>query len=118
MIYRAFLLVLMLAGAAWLGFLPVSAQVRVTPGEAKGGKGQGEPWAEVPDGFRNLKIPEWPIPTDRERWQEERLKVRRTLQRCLGELPPRPGPDRVKVVAREDRDGYTLERFQFDNGVD
>src|SRR5262249_45290671 len=36
------------------------AQVRVTPKEAKGGQPQGEPWADVPEGFRNLKIPAWP----------------------------------------------------------
>src|SRR4029453_337118 len=31
---------------------------------------------------------------------------------------PRPDPGQVKVVSREDHDGYTLERFEFHNGVD
>jgi dienelactone hydrolase len=33
-------------------------------------------------------------------------------------MPPRPDPARVKVASREDHDGYTLERFEFHNGVD
>jgi hypothetical protein len=63
----------------------LTAQVRVTPKEAKGGEKQGEPWAEVPESFKNLKIPEWPLPTDLKRWQgTDRAKTRETLLRCLG----------------------------------
>lgn len=95
------------------------AQERVTPKAAKGGEKQGEPWAEVPESFRNLKIPEWPLPTDLKRWQEvDRARTRETLLRCLGELPPRPDPKKVKVVSREDQGDYILERFEFFNGVD
>src|SRR5262249_35163947 len=95
------------------------AQVRVTPKEAKGGQPQGEPWADVPEGFRNLKIPEWPLPTDLKRWQDvDRAATRATLLKLLGEMPPRPDPAKVKVVSREEKDGYTLERFEFHNGVD
>ena len=47
----------------------LSAQVFVTPKAAKGGQVQGEPWADVPAPFRKTKIPEWPIPTDRNRWE-------------------------------------------------
>jgi dienelactone hydrolase len=118
MMFRTILRGLVLVTWAWLSLSPVSAQVRVTPREAMGGQPQGEPWAEVPEGFRNLKIPDWPLPTDRGRWQQDRLKVRQTLLRCLGDLPARPNPLKVQVLAREDHDGYTLERFQFDNGVD
>src|SRR3954449_7160268 len=85
---------------------PLSAQVRVTPKEAKGGEKQGEPWAEVPESFRHLKIPDWPIPTDLKRWQEvDRAKTRATLLRLLGEMPPRPDPARVKVISTEEKDG-------------
>ncbi len=98
---------------------PLPAQVRVTPKEAKGGEKQGQPWAEVPDSFRNLKIPEWPLPSDLKRWQEvDRLNTRKTLLRLLGEMPQRPEPAKVKVVSKEDHDGYVLERFVFHNGVD
>src|SRR5215467_9865204 len=98
---------------------PLLAQVRVTPKEAKGGEKQGQPWAEVPETFRNLKIPDWPVPTDLKRWQDvDREKTRATLLRCLGEMPPRPDPKKVKVVSKEEFDDYTLERFEFHNGVD
>src|SRR5262245_58387792 len=72
---------------------PLPAQVRVTPKQAKGGEKQGEAWAEVPEAFRTLKVPDWPVPTDLKRWQEvDRLKTRGTLLRLLGESPRRPDP--------------------------
>jgi dienelactone hydrolase len=33
-------------------------------------------------------------------------------------MPPRPDPRAVKVVSKEEHDVYTLERFEFHNGVD
>ena len=33
-------------------------------------------------------------------------------------MPPRPDPRKVKVVSKEDHGDYTLERFEFHNGVD
>lgn len=104
---------------AFVGNSFVIAQVRVTPQAAKGGEPQGEAWAEVPETFKSLKIPDWQVPTDLKRWQEtDRAQTRETLIRCLGEMPERPDPRRVKVVSREEKDGYTLERFEFHNGVD
>src|SRR5947199_7899288 len=95
---------LLLAGS------PLAAQIRVTPKAAKGGEKQGEPWAEVPEGFKDLKIPDWPVPADLKRWQEvDRAKTRATLLRCLGEMPLRPDPGKVKVLATEEHDDYTLE---------
>jgi len=108
---------LLLTIAAWAG--PASAQVRATPKSAKGGEAQGEPWAEVPETFRQMKLPDWPVPTDLARWRQvDRPATRAALVKLLGEMPPRPDPARVEVVSREDRDGYTLERFRFHNGVD
>src|SRR5262249_49281250 len=98
---------------------PLDAQDRVTPKAAKGGEKQGEPWAEVPDTFKGMKIPDWPVPTDLKRWQDsDRTRTRETLVGCLGEMPPRPDPGKVKVVSREDHDGYTLERVEFHNGLE
>jgi hypothetical protein len=97
----------------------LSAQERVTPKESKGGQKQGEPWADVPESFRNLKIPEWPVPADLKQWEQvDRAKTRATLLNCLGELPPRPDPKKVKVLSTEDHEDYVLERFEFHNGVD
>ncbi len=59
------------------------------------------------------------MPTDLKRWQAvDRARTRQILLRCLGEMPLRPDPRKVKVVAREDHDAFTLERFEFHNGVD
>lgn len=100
-----------------------AAQVRVTPAQAKGGLPRYEKYAEslvgIPDSYRDLKIPQWPVPTDLKQWQtSERAKIRATLFQCLGELPERPAAERVKVLSVEDRGSYTLERFEFHNGVD
>lgn len=98
---------------------PLAGQVRVTPKEAKGGVKQGEAWADVPESFRTMKIPDWPMPTDLKRWQDgDRAKTRATLLRCLGEQPARPDPAKVKVLSKEDHDDYVLERIEFHNGVD
>lgn len=116
MLYRTWFttLILLAATSSW-----ASAQVRVTPKAAKGGKAQGQAWAEVPDPFRKMPIPNWPIPTDLKKWQDaDRAKTRATLLQCLGEMPPRPDPKLVKVTAKEDMGDYSLERFEFFNGVD
>jgi dienelactone hydrolase len=111
------MLVALPVGLLVLASLP--AQERVTPKEARGGQKQGEPWAEVPESFRNLKAPEWPIPTDLQRWQQaDRPQTRATVLRLLGEMPPRPDPKNVRVLSREDLGDYFLERFEFHNGVD
>jgi dienelactone hydrolase len=108
----AFLCVLLLAASA-LG------QIRVTPQISKGGTKFGEPWQGIPESFRNLGVPQWHPPRDLARWQEiERPKIRKTLLELLGEMPPRPDPAKVRVVSREDKGPFTLERFEFDNGVD
>ncbi len=117
--FRSFLIPVVLMLVPFPRLVPLSAQERVTPRGAKGGEKQGEPWAEVPESFRNLKVPEWPVPTDLKRWQDvDRAKTRATLLRCLGDLPPRPDPKKVRVLSREDRSDYVLERFEFHNGVD
>src|SRR6266478_764324 len=85
----------------------LTAQVVLTPKAAKGGEIQGEPWVDVPASFRKIKIPEWPVPTDRDRWEkQDRARVRKTLIECLGEMPPRPDPRQVRVTSREDKGDY------------
>lgn len=98
----------------------VGAQVRVTPEKSKGGIAKyGEPWVDLPETFRHIKVPEWPVPTDLKAWENvERAKIRQTLLKCLGEMPPRPDPAKVKILGREDHPEFTLERFEFHNGVD
>ncbi|MBL8793311.1 MAG: dienelactone hydrolase family protein [Planctomycetia bacterium] len=103
----------------WFAVGTAAAQERVVPKEAKGGSRIGAMWEDVPEGFRNTKFPDWPVPTDLKQWTEQdRAATRAILVRLLGDLPARPDPKRVKVVGREQHDGYTLERFEFHNGVD
>lgn len=98
---------------------PALAQIRVTPKEAKGGEKQGEAWAEVPELFKKMKLPDWPVPTDLKRWtQTDRAKTRAILLDCLGDMPSRPDPAKVRIVSSEDKGTYTEERFEFYNGVD
>jgi dienelactone hydrolase len=105
-----------------LGFLTLvtaaSAQDRVKPKAAKGGKAFGEPWAEAPALYKKVKIPEWPVPTDLKKWGKDRLQVRQTLLKCMGELPARPDPRKVVSTFKYAHDDYTIEHFEFFNGVD
>jgi dienelactone hydrolase len=78
----------------------------------------GEPWEGIPESFRNLGVPDWPVPTDLAKWEKERLHIRETLLHLLGEMPPRPDPSLVRTISREDREEFVLERFTFFNGVD
>lgn len=95
------------------------AQERVTPASSKGGVKYGEPWKEIPESFRKSVPPEWPLPTDLNKWETvDRPKVRQTLLDCLGEMPARPDPAAVKILSREEHEHYTLERFEFFNGID
>ena len=108
-----------LVSLVFLEASPLSAQVRVVPKASKGGEKQGEAWAEVPESFKKMTIPDWPMPTELKRWHEvDRAKTRATLLQCLGDMPPRPDPRMVKVISKEEHDDYTLERFEFHNGVD
>lgn len=106
------LLVIVLCSAAL-------AQERVTPEKSKGGTKYGEPWVDVPESFRASRPADWSLPTDLQQWKGSgREGVRKTLLECLGEMPARPDPAKVKVLSREDKGDYTLERFEFFNGVD
>jgi dienelactone hydrolase len=72
----------------------------------------------VPEVFRRLEIGTFPVPSDARAWGEQRPKVLRAVVESLGDLPPRPSPVRARVVTRELRPGYTLERVSLDNGAD
>jgi len=51
-----------------------------------------------------------------DQWEMRKIELRKTLKRLLGETPPLFTPE-VTIHKREAKDGYTLERFTFDNGV-
>jgi|GEM_PF-316070 dienelactone hydrolase len=98
--------------------LPVGAQERVTPAQSRGGKELPEAWAEPPAAWKDFPFPEWKLPTDLATWQRQRTGVLHTVNECLGEMPKRPDPEKVKTLSREDRGDYWLERFEFHNGID
>jgi len=57
------------------------------------------------------------IPPDLRSWNEMRAEVRKTLWELLGDLPPRPAAPNVRVVSREETNGYIKERLEIDNGA-
>jgi dienelactone hydrolase len=116
---RASLVVTAVLGAALMAASQGSEE-RVTPAAARGGPPVTEPWSPMSETFRQgIKLPDWPVPTDLKRWEQtDRAATRQTIIALLGELPPRPDPAKVKVVLKEDKGDFTLERFEFHNGAD
>jgi dienelactone hydrolase/lysophospholipase L1-like esterase len=74
--------------------------------------------ALVPSAYRNLQVGTFRPPASADVWKAERPEVLRKVRDSLGDLPPRPSPQQVRVVSRELRPGYTLERVAINNGVD
>ena len=74
--------------------------------------------ALVPEAYRRLKVGEFRIPADASAWKEQRPTVLRAVLDSLGDLPPRPSPPRARIISRELRPGYTLEKVSLGNGVD
>jgi dienelactone hydrolase len=80
-------------------------------------KAEAEHDAEVPAAYKNLPIGKFNVPEDAATWQKQRPAVLRAVIDSLGDLPPRPAKTTARVVSRELRRGYTLERVSIDNGV-
>lgn len=56
-------------------------------------------------------------PKNLKEWKKRRRTVRRTLWRLLGDLPERPAKLNVRTLWKKQREGFTLEKFEFDNGA-
>ena len=74
--------------------------------------------AAVPAVYQEISAPDFALPSSASEWQTRRPDVLRTVSAALGDLPERPATLRSRVVSREVRDGYTLERVAVWNGVD
>jgi dienelactone hydrolase len=61
--------------------------------------------------------PPFTISKTRFGWERKRREVRSELWKLLGDLPPRPKAPAVKILSREDRGDFVVEKFQFDNGA-
>lgn len=93
-----------------LGGMALTAQAPPPPLQA--------PWEGVPPAYRNLPLGKLAIPADLAAWKQQRERVRAVVLGCLGDLPPRPSPPRVRTVSVDRREGYRIEKFVFHNGVD
>ncbi len=72
--------------------------------------------ALVPAAYKKLPVGTFRVPETATAWMEQRPDVLKTVVQSLGDLPPRPSPQRVRQVSRELHPGYTLERIAIDNG--
>lgn len=64
-----------------------------------------------------LSVPELKVPTTIGEWQKQRTSIRETLVKIMGDLPPRPKVSAMRVLSREDKGTFTLEKFEFNNGA-
>jgi lysophospholipase L1-like esterase/dienelactone hydrolase len=74
--------------------------------------------ALVPDAFKKMKAPEFPLPLSARAWEQTRPDVRAKVVASLGDLPPRPEKPKAALVSAEQRPGFRHERLRIDNGVD
>lgn len=63
-----------------------------------------------------LSVPEFSAPSNLEAWQERKAGLKDSLTFLLGNLPA-PTTPAVRIVSKEKKTGYTLEKFEFDNGL-
>ena len=72
----------------------------------------------VPEAYRHVPVGRFRIPADAESWKAQRPTVLRTVVESLGDLPPRPSPARARIISREIRPGYVMEKVAIGNGLD
>lgn len=77
-----------------------------------------QPWEGVPERYRNLPLGKFEEPRNAAGWKAKRARVKQIVLGSLGDVPPRPSPLQVRVVATDQKDGYRIEKFVFDNGTD
>jgi dienelactone hydrolase len=65
----------------------------------------------------NMQVPDLKAPASLGEWQANRTIIRSELWHLLGDLPERPKVPPVRILKREDRGAYSLEKFEFDNGA-
>jgi dienelactone hydrolase len=74
-------------------------------------------WPLFASGQQTLPhVPEFTHASTREAWKKQRVTIRETLKELMGDIPARSVP-KVAIISREERQGYTVEKFEFDNGA-
>lgn len=76
------------------------------------------PWEGVPDAYRKLPIGRLALPANLPEWNTGRARVKAIVLHALGEMPARPSASNVRTLSKDRKNGYTIEKFVFDNGVD
>ena len=61
--------------------------------------------------------PRFKAPSSKKKWERQRKKDRAQLWQLLGRIPPRSKVPKVITFSGEERDGYRVEKFEFDNGA-
>lgn len=74
-------------------------------------KAQAERDAQVDKAYRDLHVPALRIPASETDWKGQRPAVLKAVQESLGDLPPRPSPKGAKIISRELRPGFTVEKI-------
>ena len=77
-----------------------------------------QPWEGVTERYRSIPFGKLSIPNSMKEWDRQGPEVKRIVVKSLGDVPPRPSPLKVRTVAVDQKDGYRIEKFVFDNGVD
>lgn len=80
-------------------------------------KAEAELDATVPEPFRSVTVPAFPVPASKAEWATRRPDVRAKVVASLGDLPPRPAKPIVHLVSVEHRPGFRIERIRLDNGM-
>jgi lysophospholipase L1-like esterase/dienelactone hydrolase len=80
-------------------------------------KAEAERDAQVPARFKALPVPKFDPPADAAEWARRRPDVLRKVEATLGDWPARPSPPNARLVSREVRAGYVLERVGLGDGT-
>jgi lysophospholipase L1-like esterase/dienelactone hydrolase len=80
-------------------------------------KNEAQRDAAVPKAFK-VKAPDFVLPDDAADWKKRRPDVLKKVVASLGDLPERPSPQKARIITRELRPGYVLEKVAMPNGVD
>jgi hypothetical protein len=65
----------------------------------------------------SVQTPPFEAPTTWDVWHGKREATRASLGKMLGDFPPCPAVPQVTVLFREEGEGYSVEKFRFNNGL-
>jgi dienelactone hydrolase/lysophospholipase L1-like esterase len=100
------------------GYRPLPAPAAGPEAAAAYRKAVSDRDRQVPEMYRRPLVAEFRAPGDASDWELRRPGVLEVVERSLGDLPKRPSPPRARIISRELRRGYTLEKVAIDNGDD